>query len=77
MKDSNLLEITSNKVVQFSKGISKTAGAIGGAVASVGIAAATINKNKKEITKAIKTVKDVIKKWLKYFLSLLFVSKFK
>ncbi len=62
MKDSNLLEITSNKVVQFSKGISKTAGAIGGAVASVGIAAATINKNKKEIAKAIKTVKDVIKK---------------
>ena len=58
----NLLERTSGKVVKISNGISKTVGAVTGAVASVGLAAVTINKNKKTIVKAVKTIKNMLKK---------------
>lgn len=58
----NLLERTSGKVVKISNGISKTAGAITGAVASVGLAAVTIKKNKKTILKTIKTIKNMFKR---------------
>ena len=58
----NLLERTSGKVVKISNGISKTAGAITGAVASIGLAAVTINKNKKTILKTIKTIKNMFKR---------------
>lgn len=52
----NLLERTSNKVAKIGKAVAKTATTIGGAVA------VTINKNKKEIVKAAKALKDIIKK---------------
>ena len=58
----NLLERTSNKVAKIDKAVAKTATTIGGAVASVGAVAVTINKNKKEIVKAAKALKDIIKK---------------
>ena len=58
----NLLERTSNKVAKIGKAVAKTATTIGGAVASVGAVAVTINKNKKEIVKAAKALKDIIKK---------------
>lgn len=58
----NLLERTSNKVAKIGKAVAKTATTIGGAVASVGAVAVTINKNKEEIVKAVKALKDMIKK---------------
>ena len=58
----NLLERTSNKVAKIGKTVTKTATAIVEAVASVGLVAVTINKNKKEIVKAAKALKDIIKK---------------
>lgn len=58
----NLLERTSNKVAKIGKVVAKTATTIGGVVASVGAVAVTINKNKKEIVKAAKALKDIIKK---------------
>lgn len=57
---SNLIERTSSKVVKIGKSVVKTATTIDGAVASVG--AVAINKNKEEIVKAVKTVKNIIKK---------------
>ena len=59
---ANLIERTSNKVVKIGKNVANTATAIGGAVTSIGLVAKTINQNKKEILKAIETVKDVIKR---------------
>ena len=56
----NLLERTSNKVAKIGKAVAKTATTIGGAVASVGAVAVTINKNKEEIVKAVKALKDMI-----------------
>ena len=58
----NLLERTSNKVAKIGKVVAKTATTIGGAVASVGAVAVTIIKNKKEIVKADKALKDIVKK---------------
>ena len=58
----NLLERTSGKVVKMSNVISKTVGAVTGVVASVGLVAVTINKNKKTIMKAVKTIKNMLKK---------------
>lgn len=58
----NLLERTSGKVVKMSNVISKTVGAVTGAVASVGLVVVTINKNKKTIMKAVKTVKNMLKR---------------
>lgn len=58
----NLLERTSGKVVKMSNVISKTVGAVTGAVASVGLVAVTINKNKKAIMKAVKTIKNMLKR---------------
>lgn len=58
----NLLERTSGKVVKMSNVISKTVGAVTGAVASVGLVAVTINKNKKTIMKAVKTIKNMLKR---------------
>lgn len=57
---ANLLERTSNKVAKIGKAVTKTAASVGTAVASVGAVATAINKNKKEIAKAVKVVKDVI-----------------
>ena len=58
----NLLERTSNKVAKIGITVANTATTIGRAVASVGAVAVTINKNKKEIVKAAKALKDIIKK---------------
>ena len=49
-------------MAKIGKAVAKTATTIGGAVASVGAVAVTINKNKKEIVKAAKALKDIIKK---------------
>lgn len=54
-ENSNLLE----KVEKTSKNVSK---AIVGTVTAVGGVAVVINKNKKEIIKALKTIKEIIKK---------------
>ncbi len=56
------MERTSGKVVKMSNVISKTVGAVTGAVASVGLVAVTINKNKKAIMKAVKTIKNMLKR---------------
>ena len=58
----NLLERTSNKVAKIGKTVKKTATAIVEAVASVGLVAVAINETKKEIVKAAKALKDIIKK---------------
>ena len=59
---STFIERTSAKVIKFTKEVAKTATTIGGTVASVGVVATTINKNKKEIIKAAKTIKELLKK---------------
>ena len=57
--DSNLLEKVVGKVEKTSKNVGKS---IVGTVTAIGGAAYVINKNKKEITKALKTIKEFIKK---------------
>ena len=47
-------------MAKIGKAVAKTATTIGGAVASVGAVAVTINKNKEEIVKAVKALKDMI-----------------
>lgn len=59
---NNLLERTTNKVAKIGKVVTKTATTIGGVVASVGAVAVAINKNKKEILKAAKALKDIVRK---------------
>ena len=49
-------------MAKIGKVVAKTATTIGGAVASVGAVAVTIIKNKKEIVKADKALKDIVKK---------------
>ena len=59
---ANFLERTSNKVNDIGKKVSETATTIGGAVAAIGAVATAVNKNKNQIVKAAKLVKDIIKK---------------
>lgn len=57
--DSNLLEKVVGKVEKTSKNVGKS---VVGTVTAIGLAAHEINKHKEEIAKALKTIKEIIKK---------------